>query len=234
MTATCQAASSGSAPGGAVTVTKPTGTVDNDLLVAISWQDPDGNPASQTATGWTQEGSTQDVALVGSTKVWRKTAASEGASWSFGGDIGASGLVAVLRIDGHDPSTPIDVTATFSTGAASTSQVAPSISPSGTDSLLICGAYTLVAGTDTNSYTPPSGMTEQADFQVSGGWIVASVATLGLSASGATGTKTFTCTISKVWLTVSLAVKSEPTGPPPPDDPHGFLRKVPRGRRVRR
>lgn len=234
MTATVQAASTGSAGGGAATVTKPTGTVDNDLLIAVHWQDPDGTPTAQTATGWAQEGSTQDVALVGSTKVWRKTASSEGASWSFGGDAAASSLVAVLRIDGHDPSTPIDVTTTVSTGAASVNHVAPAVSPTGSDSLLISGAYALVAGSDTNSYTPPSGMTERADWQVAGGWIVGSVATLGLSTSGSTGTKTFVCTISKVWLTVSLAIKSAPTGPPPPDDPHGILRKVPRGRRVRR
>ena len=77
MPATYRSVASAAADSGNILVTKPAGTVDTDLLLAAHWQDPDGVPASQTASGWTQVGATQDNAN-GSTKIWRKAASGEG------------------------------------------------------------------------------------------------------------------------------------------------------------
>lgn len=206
MPATYRAVSSAAADTGNVVVTKPSGTVDGDLLLAVHFQDPDGSAANQTASGWTQVGSTQDNA-VGSTKVWRKAASSEGANYTFGGDGGASGVVIIIRIDGHDAGSPIDVTATFGTGGSSVSHVAPAVSPAGSDSLLVCGAYALVEGAAL-TYTAPGTMTERADVQPSGQWVAGTLATQGLAASGSTGTRTFTASTAKAWNAFSLAVAS--------------------------
>lgn len=207
MAATFRTVATGTADGGNISVTKPSGTVDGDLLFAVHWQDPDGAPASQTASGWTQVGSTQDNAN-GSTKLWRKAASSEGASYTFGGDASGSSVVIVIRVDGHNAASPIDAGPSFGTGATSTSHVAPDISPAGSDSLLVCGAYGLVAGSETRTYTAPGTMTEQADLQPSGLWVVGTLATQSLAASGATGTRTFTLSASKPWNTFSVAIAS--------------------------
>lgn len=211
MPATYRTVATGTAASGNVSVTKPSGTVDGDLLLAVHYQDPDGAPASQTASGWTQVGSTQDNGN-GSTKLWRKAASGEGASYTFGGDGSASSVVIVIRIDGHNAGSPIDVTGTFGTGSTSTSHVSPSVSPAGSDSLLVCGAYGLVAGAQTVTYTAPGSMTERADLQPPGTWIVGTLATEALAASGATGTRTFNSSASKPWNAFAVAIASAAGG----------------------
>lgn len=80
-------------------LSKPSGTVDGDLLIAFI---SGSQPADSTPSGWTQE--LVDV----STRNWSiysKIASSEGASWTWGitdsnGEVGGG----VIRIDGHKPS----------------------------------------------------------------------------------------------------------------------------------
>lgn len=112
MTAALAAQSNGAIAGGTVTVTKPTGTVSGDLLVAVQILDIDGGSfANMTApSGWTE---LSNSASVGSTtggygKVWTKAAGgSEASSYAFTGATNSANYVTILRINGHNATTPI-------------------------------------------------------------------------------------------------------------------------------
>jgi hypothetical protein len=110
----------------------------------------------------------------------------------------------VYVLSGADTITAIDVAA-GSTGAASTSHVAPSIAPGSATAYLIGHASTDGTAANTNSYTPPSGMSETYDQNIIS-FMALTGATQQLAASGATGTKTFAYTASTVWVTLSIAV----------------------------
>lgn len=116
----------------------------------------------------------------------------------------------LTSISGADTTTPVDVASSANGDTVSTtSVVAPSISPAGSDSLLLCAAGNWPSSGG-GTWTVPSGMTEREDFA---SWDYYALATLGLSASGATGTKTFTLTNdSGNWLASSIAIKSASGG----------------------
>jgi hypothetical protein len=116
-------------------------------------------------------------------------------------------------LGGADTTTPID-SAAPATGVTSVSLVAPAVTPTGSDSLLICYVNS-GGGASASSHTPPPGMTEDTDFQAGG--ISGSAASLLLSASGSTGTKTFTAANSVPFAAVSVAIKSAAGGGAGPD-----------------
>ena len=118
--------------GSNLTITKPSGVVQNDLLIAICGM-------NATATSWAlPSGWTQQLAFRGNGEeltVWYKVAgASEGASYNFtvtsaGALDGGFGMIA-LR--GADTTTPILAnSAEFDQGGASTSMTANSVSWTG-------------------------------------------------------------------------------------------------------
>lgn len=90
------------------------------------------------------------------------------------------------------------------TGASSTSWVCPTVSPSGTDSLLICHGNS--GGGASAGTTTWSTMTEAYD-QIFGGMNLTG-ATEQLSASGATGTRTATMTNALAYASLTIAVKT--------------------------
>lgn len=92
-------------------------------------------------------------------------------------------------LSGTDTSTVIDVSSSTFNATTTTSPVAPSVSPSSSDGFLICHTHPI--GSPADPYSPPSGMTETYDTTDAGHNISLSGAVLQLSASGATGTKTF-------------------------------------------
>jgi hypothetical protein len=116
----------------------------------------------------------------------------------------------VYVLSGADTTTPIDGSGAGATTTSSTSHTAPSVSPTATDSFLICHANS-GSGTNVASYTPPSGMTEKYDTSNSG-FMGVTGAIQQLSASGATGTKTFTASSPAPGVMVSFAIKTASTG----------------------
>lgn len=211
---TVRSVGTGSAAGGNVTVTKPTGTAEGDYLIAYNTMDPDSAASTMTgASGFSQIGTTNTVTSAGHAKVWAKVAgASEPADYTFGGAAGSSSAVVMLCLTGQHASTPIDVSPTHGgSSTAATAHVAPSIDPTVTDTLMITG-YMALAQNGSGSYSPPSGMTERADV-TAGAWTQTSVATQLLSADTATGTRTATFSESKAWIATSLAIAPSAGGP---------------------
>lgn len=196
------------------TVTKPAGTIEDDLLVAVATSDNDGSLAAMTApAGWAESGTgvggTAGTAFM---KTWRKVAtASEPADYTFPDSDGAHAAAVILCLTGVDTTTPIAVDATYNVSTSdSTSHPAPSVAGVA-DGLLITAHCAEVGGTS-RTYTPPSGMTEQADFNSTASpWLTLEVNTLALTADGATGTKTATCSGAEPFTCMSLVVAAGST-----------------------
>lgn len=203
MAVAVRAASGNGTGGGAVVVTKPTGVVDGDLLVAIQIADSDGTAAALTApTGWTSAASITPTAM-GPAKVWTKTAASEGTSYSFGGGATSASEVAILAFTAGtwNTTTPLASITWGGSTTSSTSHVAPSITGVAGGEL-VC-AFASQGGALTR--TAPSGMTERTDSSVSS-WASLETTTLDLAAAGATGTKTATASASLSYASLSFLV----------------------------
>ncbi|MCP3805370.1 phage tail family protein [Allokutzneria sp. A3M-2-11 16] len=196
--------SSGTADGTTtLTVSTPAGASVGDVLVAVVLIDHDGAAADITApSGWSQVGGDGAVAGCGFGKVFiRAVSSGEPASHTFGVSASSSCVAHVECLTGADTSTPVDVVAWGGSSSASTSHVAPELSPARPETMMLC-AWAGVAGGST--YTPPAAMTELADTNTL--YLFAAIARQSLIASGATGTRTATASASTASLTVSLAV----------------------------
>ncbi|WP_030431957.1 phage distal tail protein [Allokutzneria albata] len=186
-----------------LTVTTPAGTAVGDVLVAFVFADHDGTAEAITAPeGWQQAGGDgfQGGAAFGKVFV-RAVTSAEPSAHTFGVPPPSSCVAHVLCVSGADTTSPVDVIAWGGSSSASTSQVAPEISPARPETLLLCG-WAGVAGA--SSYTPPGTMIEVADTPTP--YLFAAVARQALVASGATGTRTATASSSTAYLSVSVSV----------------------------
>ena len=188
-------ATSGNSYTASLSVNRPTGVVENDVLVAVvTWWTQTLTPP----TGWTQIGSTQSWSHPDGTLYarvyYRVAGASEPSTYAWGlnatNDIACT-IVAYSNVDTADP-----IAANGAQTQTSASMTAPSVDAATTaDMLLFLGAV----GDDsagTRTVTPPSGMTELADTTNGTTWIKSYAAHELLSASGATGTRTATISAS--------------------------------------
>jgi hypothetical protein len=212
--ATPRSASAASNIAGDLAVTKPAGLAVGDLMIAWHYADNDGSLAAMGApTGWNLLGS--DAGVSGGhpyVKVWTRVATSgdvAAATFTFT-DSAASifNSVAILAITAgtYDATTPTSAV-TFQNGgtASSTSHTAPSMT--GVVDGLLCTSHGSDTGGTAATYTPPSGMTEQADTNSgAGSYTALEVNTLALTSTAATGTKTATCTVSRPWKGSTLVV----------------------------
>lgn len=113
--------------------------------------------------------------------------------------------LAVYVLSGTDTANPIDGSG-GATNTGGTTHNAPSVSPASSDAFLICHANP-GGGPSNSSYTEPGGMTETYDVAITA--LCIGGATLQLSASGATGTKTFTPDTSETTnAEISVAIKT--------------------------
>lgn len=169
------------APGGSLTVTKPSGTEDGDLLIAILTGYTDAGAFTWTPpAGWAER---VDQSADNNLAVMTKIAASEGINYGFANTSGGSGRIAghILAYR-HAEYNSIGTVATLS-GAGSL--VIPQITMSGAGVLLaaIAQKATIEPGSP-----GISGMTEISDISHGGG-VQLSVLTADVS-TGATGSKT--------------------------------------------
>lgn len=176
---------------------KPSGTADTDLMLA--WQMNDyGTHAGMTApAGWSLLTGLDRGTNAEHLKIWYKIASSEGASYSWPMGSGVDGVVSIVTLRGVNTSSASWLWATPVWSANSQTRTAPSVSGAASGAVLLCSCcadMNDVVGT----WTPPSGMTEQADVQ-SGTWATQSVASL-LGPANPSGTKVFTCSVNNFWV----------------------------------
>lgn len=193
--------------GSAGSITKPTGTVDGDVLVAFSVCDPDGTAATLTApAGWTQTGGDGSSGTSIRGRIWSRAASGEGASYTFGASGSTDCAVKIVNFTGVDTTTPILVAASWAYSSGSNaSVVAPSVSP-GSAGTLVC----LFGSQNAGTFSQPAGMTEIAD-SAPAGWAASAVDRQDVT-SGATGTRTSTHSVSELWIAASLVLNPASTG----------------------
>lgn len=122
-----------------LTITKPSGTVDNNLLVALVFTYEGGGantPADES--GWTTIASVARDFI--GMKAYYKIASSEGSDYTFDFDSSDSAWGMIFRITGHDSAAPISAS---DTGVLNSTTATPSIAinvlPALSDALLIMG-----------------------------------------------------------------------------------------------
>jgi len=182
-------------------ITKPAGTVDNDILIATLFLGrPGSTPADATPTaGWSLIARQLPAGggFSGNCAVYWKRAAAEGASWTFTFDTNYNFESHVAAYSGCITSgSPID---NFSQNMGNTA-VATSLGFNTTkdnDLLLYAGNNWDATGT----LNPPAGMTERHDN-------ITYQADLALTTPGATGDKTQNMVGSNPWSAFLIALRS--------------------------
>ena len=186
-----------------LSITAPSSAASGDLLVMAVATDA---ARTLTATGWTSIGSvTQSLFGQEIEMFWRTHDGSGSYSVSWTTNINAVGTIALVT--GADTSAPIDVSATYNSAFTSaTAQTAPSVTTTVADTLLL-NFYSAIGNL---TWTPASSQTEVSDVVV-GSAFAAELTKLAVASTGATGTKTSTCSSSAYWVSMSVAIKPAPS-----------------------
>lgn len=108
-------------------------------------------------------------------------------------------------LGGADTTTPID-NAANGTGATASTNIAPAVVPTTTTAFVIVQVSS-GGGVNTASYTTPGSLTEDGEFHINTAYSGV-YASAQLSASGSTGTFTFTPATSINYSAVSIAIKT--------------------------
>src|SRR3954471_1562131 len=186
-----RAANSAVASGGTLTITKPTGTAANDVLIASLAV----TPSTVTITppsGWTLVRRLDNAGPTSnSLAVYYKAAGStEPTSYAFSMSGASFGVGGIQGFTGVDTASPIHIENGQSTASALT-HATPSVTTSVANAMLV----TSHAFASSSSWTPPSGMTESYD-KANGSANATGLTVEGsrvlLALAGASGTKTAT------------------------------------------
>jgi hypothetical protein len=177
-----------------VVMDKPSGTADGDLLFWVLATDGAGTTVTSYPSGWTQLVSRADGSAAPGARLivaYKIAGGSEPSTYSFVLSATERCTRVIARISGVDTTNPINDSADAGTNTDST-HPAPSVTTTVADCLLLCMGAT--RNGDVFSAVP-SGMTEEwigvPDF-ITSSRSAGALASLALTSSGATGTKSFT------------------------------------------
>jgi hypothetical protein len=189
-----------------LTLDKPAGTVENDVMLAaiVHVKSPTALNDIVAPAGWTKIGTSTVVAASGaSAKLevwWKRAGGSEPASYFFDVWADSDNQYSIISYSGCPTSgSPIDA---FSTNSANTGATATGLSLTTTqanDALIWIG-HNWDAST---TLTPPAGMTERADSLLY-------ISEQDITAAGATGNRTQTLASSNPWAVYLLSLKGAP------------------------
>lgn len=197
-----------------LSVNKPTGTVENDVLVAIVGLSA-ATGGTQTVTppsGWIEILTTSDGTNVQVTSFYKIATGTEPASYTFSWVTPTRSALGITSYEGVDTSNVIDVSSVGNTGTG-TSVTATGATTTSKGARVVA-AYASNDSTQ-NSYTPPSGMVERIDVASSTDGSSNNAISMGMAdveqvAPGATGDKTATCSQSTVWAAHLFALTPAP------------------------
>jgi hypothetical protein len=196
----------------------------NDGLLLHIWGITSIAAPSGSDVTWTEEWSDSIVGPFSNTychKVYSGIADASLTSFTIALGAADSHAACLSSYSGVDTGDLIDGTAAGNSdlGSVSVNPIAPAVSPTSSDALLVCAAGAHETLDTSVTYTAPSGMTEREDWPTAAAYEHFSLATLALSASGSTGAKTFDIVpdidSSEVYLTSSVAIKSSGGGGTP-------------------
>lgn len=208
----------GDASGGNLTITKPTGTVDGDILIAICYNEISAS-AWTAPSGWAQWGSGQANYVASAwINVYWKRAASEGANYQF--SITTTWrIIAMCALSGALASgDPIDVGPAGKTDDSSGVNVDSQNTT--VDGAMMLALHGNTSGADITTIESGTVLTQGAELSGSEIWYA--VKTL----AGATGATLWNASgmSSGVWATLHLAIKPyvAPSATQPPRSMHQF------------
>jgi len=187
-----------------VTVAKPAGVVENDLMVSVIVTDQDATAI--TCTGWTAaiESYTLSVSVA---VLYKVAGASEGSDYTFSWTGNQSAYAFIMRITGHKVATPINVSSID--GATSASPTCPTATTTKDDCLIL-----RIFGADDDDITvdggEPSGTTVITvdESAASGTTVSGGAAYESQLSAGATGAAAFALTASEQWVAATVAIES--------------------------
>ena len=188
-----------------MTIAKPSGTAEGDLLFAeitIGSATADVTPP----TGWTfihraEQGFEANLSL---DTYYKIASSSEPSSYEFILSVAKRNVGSISAYTGVSASSPLDVHAT-STGASSSAILAPSITTT-VDNALVIGIFS--NGAENTTFGPPTEQTERVDHTAgSTSPASAEVADEIFASAGPTGTRTATTTVVDSWIAALVAFK---------------------------
>lgn len=191
-----------------LSLTKPTGTVAGDVMIAVVGVDAVDTTTTMASTGWTRILHSNNGSSVTVDSFYKVATASEGASYSFswtGSSRAAGGITTYLGVDN---STPLDVTGTNNTGSGS-SVTANAVTTVSANAQVV-GVFAIDA-TATQTYTAPTGMTKRIDVGSATGTptnVSVSLADVIQTSAGTTGNKSATASGTGTWAAHLFALKA--------------------------
>ena len=198
----------GNGHGTSVTLTKPGGVVENDILTFHLNKE---NTESVTyPSGWT-EAAFVDSGGSRAHYAWKRATASEPASYVFSWASSPWRNASLSRISGCATSgDPNDVTPSTNAPAGSDTAVPCSSVTTVSDECLLIA---MAAWLNDRTASPPSGMTEQVDH------LTQSVASVAQASAGASGDKSFTLSGAEARRSGIIAALKPAGGAPPAGRP---------------
>jgi hypothetical protein len=172
---------------GSITITKPTGTVDNDVMLAVL--SGDGGSITPPA-GWTIVQSLPATDADQIFEVYRKVAATEGPSYQFNLSGVFEVVAAILTYSGADTTSPINASSERAGGsdeADPQTVIATAITPSVDNCMIVYFGSVDLTNTATVAWTHPSGYTERVDEDGANGLCPLEVAELLQTSAASTG-----------------------------------------------
>lgn len=197
-----------------LTVSKPASFGAGQMLVVAIVQH--NNPSAQSdlvqPSGWSTAGALDGVLVDGKAFYYTYTG-SDPASWDFAYKSTADVCAFLFRITSADVSTPTLVVSTTPTTSVSSPMDSPSVTPTGTDDLLLALISDICNGT-VLAATVPAGTTDLGLTEVTGHFMSSRAAYQQLSSGSATGVRTWT-SVSPTGITGgtwTIAIKSAASG----------------------
>ncbi len=206
------------ASGSNAIVSKPTGTVDGDIMIAVIFaiKGSSQTPAIGTVpSGWTLITSQANTSSTTRTltAAYYKVAASEGASYTWSGT-SSTISVGIVSYSGAARTSPVDGTPTGasigSSGSLQTLYTVGSMTTTLNNSMVVVVPGALRSAAE--SFTAPTGTTPTFNERIDGGdstqttWVEASDGILGTA--GATGAKTATAANTSYGSVIMFAIKA--------------------------
>ncbi|WP_326646695.1 hypothetical protein OG884_18890 [Streptosporangium sp. NBC_01755] len=206
----------GSATAPTISVTKPSGVVEGDVLIAVYFGD--SGLSGVSASGWTTMASRNpDDELA--TRVWRRTATGgEGTNFSFSQPVNADGIVHIICVRDASTTIPPKV-ATVITFAGEV--VTPPVTAASATHLEIRAGAITGGITGTVTWTPPPGYALRGSRQ-SGDLLTSAAASKQIASSTSTGAKSFTLSLpagERYGVGVSISLAEGDAGPAPEPPP---------------
>lgn len=178
----------------------------NDYFTASAMPTPTatGAPTLSAITGGSVDGGSNNPHIKSYTYV-ANTAGAQVVSTTETGLADEEKMIVVRVLGGADATTPVDVAGGTSLDSNGTSHVLSGVTTTENDSYLI-GHIQTVGDFNGGTWSSPGSMSETYDTVV--GSMSATGADQQLSASGATGTRTFTSSVNHQMIGVLIAVKA--------------------------